>query len=79
MVRETLARRKIREAVEAKGWSLAGLMWEPVTRGSEKCGPFGGWHGDVYNDETCEFIGPVLGLSWQEAVRWIEDCLGLGG
>ena len=70
---ESRARRKIRQAIEAKGWTLDWLEWEPIRLGGEKSGPEGGWYGEA--------IAPsggsdwVMGYSWQEAVKWVDDFL----
>lgn len=71
--RETRARRKIRQAVEAKGWTITRMDWEPIRPGGEKEGPDGGWYVEV-----CAPSGGmdwVMGYSWQDAVEWAEKFL----
>jgi hypothetical protein len=75
LVPESRARRKIREAVEAKGYSLVELTWEPWGKAAEKEGISGGWWGRVEPDPSTpgssglDWFG---GLSWQEAVESIS-------
>jgi hypothetical protein len=70
---ETRARRKIREAIEAKGWTVTLMNWEPIRPGGEKEGPEGGWY--------CEVRAPsggedwVMGLNWRDAVEWANKWL----
>ncbi|HET6916262.1 MAG TPA: hypothetical protein VFH56_09265 [Acidimicrobiales bacterium] len=40
---ETRTRRRIRQAVEARGFRVARLDWEPIYNGGEMCGWCGGW------------------------------------
>jgi len=74
--RESRAHRKIRQAVEAKGYSLVELTWEPWQAAGEKEGIGGGWWGRVEPDPSppgssgLDWIG---GLSWQECVAFVED------
>jgi hypothetical protein len=42
-VSETRARRRIRQAVEARGYAVKKLTWEPWTAAAEKSGIGGGW------------------------------------
>lgn len=71
--RESRARRKIRQAIEAKGWTVTLMTWTPISAGGEKEGPAGGWY--------CEARAPsggqdwVMGYSWQDAVEWAEKWL----
>ncbi len=37
------SKEKIRKAIEAKGWTILELDWEPIGPAMEKCGPDGGW------------------------------------
>jgi hypothetical protein len=71
---ETRARRKIRLAVEAKGYRLSELTWEPWGAAAEKEGIPGGWVGyvDPEPDGLCG-TPAVMGLSVEEAVQWVED------
>jgi hypothetical protein len=70
---ESRARRKIREAIEAKGWTVLRMEWEPIRAGAEKSGPEGGW----YVEARAPSGGTdwVLGYSWQDAVEWAERWL----
>lgn len=71
-VRESRARRKIRQAVEARGYQLVELTWEPWGQAAEKEGIPGGWAG--YVSPPPHVSEPhIMGLSWQEAVEWIEQ------
>ncbi len=78
MVAESRARRKIREAVEARGYTIHDLTWEPWGRAAEKEGIPGGWWFRVGPDPTphgssgLDWFG---GLSWQEAVANVEEFL----
>ncbi len=73
---ETRARRKIRRAVEAKGYTLTELTWEPWGRAAEKEGIPGGWEGYV-EPEPRGYPGvpAVMGLSVDEALEWIDQFL----
>jgi hypothetical protein len=72
-VAETRARRKIREAVEAKGWTLLRLVWEPISPGGEKEGLCGGWYGVCRAPSGGEDW--VMGYNWRETVEWAEKYL----
>ncbi len=85
---ETDARRRIRRAVEARGYRLVELTWEPWGAAAEKEGIPGGWEGWVdpipsnapnglagENGDDIFRIPDVMGLSWQEAVEWVNDFL----
>ncbi len=82
---ESLARRKIRQAVEAHGYRLVELTWEPWGAAAEKEGIPGGWEGwvdpvptnsdvtSLNSDAEDTYRNPdIMGLSWQEAVEWVE-------
>jgi hypothetical protein len=43
MTTETRARRRIRLAVESRGYAVEELEWEPIYNGGEMCGWCGGW------------------------------------
>lgn len=43
MARETRARRRIREAVEARGGSVESMEWQPIGQMVEMQGREGGW------------------------------------
>ncbi len=87
--RESTARRKIRQAVEARGYALVELRWSPWGAAAEKEGIPGGWEGWVDPVPHNEIVGvslrfdpldigrmpDVMGLSWQEAVEWGNDFL----
>lgn len=67
---ETLARRKIREAVEAKGRTLVELEWEPIGAAAEKEGPSGGWFGTARAPSGGEDY--IMGYRWQDVIAWID-------
>lgn len=73
---ETRARRRIRLAVEAKGYTLTELTWEPWGRAAEKEGIPGGWEGYVTPVPAGLYGTPaVMGLSLVEALDWIDHWL----
>jgi len=72
---ESCARRKIRLAVEAKGYTLTELTWEPWGRAAEKEGIPGGWEGYVDPWPEHHYGPAVMGLSLAEALDWIEEFL----
>lgn len=86
--RETRARRRIRQAVESRGYKLVSLEWEPWSNGGEKSGICGGWYGTL-DRPTSPNIWPgneIMGLSVDETVAWVDtfvpppepcDCLPL--
>jgi len=68
---ETRARRRIRQAVEAKGYRLRSLTWEPWGSAAEKSGPSGGWFGEVE---------PPWGINLDTGRQWVfpgDDLCGL--
>jgi hypothetical protein len=70
------ARDRIRRAVEAKGYRLTELTWEPWGRAVEKEGIPGGWEGYVEpQPEGLHGTPAVMGLSVDEALEWIRDWL----
>lgn len=73
-VPETRARRRIRLAVEAKGYKLTHLEWEPWGASAEKSGIPGGWYGEVEPKyQEWGFPGnEIMGLSVDEVLDWIE-------
>lgn len=70
---ESRRRRKIREAVEARGWTLTTLEWEPIGAASEKEGPSGGWYGECRAPSGG--MDWVMGYTWQDCVQWAADFL----
>jgi hypothetical protein len=73
---EKRARRKIRLAVEAKGYLLTELTWEPWGRAAEKEGIPGGWEGYVEPEPPGLYGCPaIMGLSLAEALDWIARWL----
>lgn len=75
---ESVARRKIREAVESRGYTVHDLEWEPWGRAAEKEGIPGGWSLRVEPDPSgpgSSGLNWFGGLSWQEAVEMIERFL----
>lgn len=74
-VRETRARRRIRQAVEEKGYRLVSLEWEPWSNGGEKSGICGGWYGEL-DPKYAPNDWPgneIMGLSVDEVLDWIEE------
>lgn len=73
--RETRARRRIRQAVESRGFKLLTLEWEPWSDGGEKSGICGGWYGTVDRQTHPSFFpgNEVMGLSVEEAVAWVDE------
>lgn len=70
---ETLARRKIREVVEARGYILTEMWWEPWRAASEMEGIGGGWFVYVEARDGSEIpCDMVQGLSWREVIETFE-------
>lgn len=72
---ETVARRRIRHAVESRGYRLVSLEWEPWSNGGEKSGICGGWLGEL-DRPTHPNIFPgteIMGLSVDETVAWVDQ------
>jgi hypothetical protein len=72
---ETRARRRIRLAVESRGYKLTSLEWEPWYPGGEKEGICGGWSGTVdrpYMENTWPG-DDIQGLSVEEVLAWIDE------
>jgi hypothetical protein len=76
-VSETKARRRIRLAVESRGFTLESLEWEPAYNAGEMMGAGGGWYGT-----TMEQIWPNTfpgndfgGLSVDEVLAEIDASL----
>lgn len=71
---ETRARRRIRQAVESRGYQLASLEWDPPVDGGEMSGLCGGWYGTTdrpYEGRTWPG-NDIMGLSVDEALAWID-------
>lgn len=73
---ESRARRRIRLALAAKGYTPELIEWSPITAGAEKSGPDGGWYvpftppapiSGLYPGETL-----VLGYNVSEVLADIE-------
>lgn len=71
---ETRARRRIRKAIEERGYTLTSLVWEPWRPGSEMEGMDGGWYGEVEPSDGL-FMNHVMGLSVDEVLESIEQLL----
>jgi hypothetical protein len=70
---ETKARRRIRQAVESRGFKLVSLTWEPWSNGGEKSGICGGWFGEL-DRQTHPFPdAEIMGLSVDETVCWVDE------
>lgn len=74
-LKETRARRRIRLAVESRGYKLVSLEWEPWSNGGEKSGICGGWFGLLDRSyEPNTFPGnEIMGLSTDEVVAWVDE------
>jgi hypothetical protein len=70
---ESRARKKIRQAVEAKGYTITRFDWEPIRPGGEKEGLEGGWYLEVRAPSGGEDW--VMGLNWRDAVEWADRFL----
>lgn len=74
----SMARQKIIEAVESRGYTVHELEWEPWGRAAEKEGIPGGWTLRVEPDPSppgSSGYGWFGGLSWRETVENIERWL----
>lgn len=72
---ETRARRRIRKAVESRGYQLVHLEWEPWSNGGEKSGICGGWYGRL-DRPTAPNIHPgddIVGLTVEELLAHIDQ------
>ena len=74
---ETRARRRIREAVEARGYTLTRLTWEPWGAAAEKSGISGGWECQVSPRPIENFYGSedFCGLSVEELLQYLDQFL----
>jgi hypothetical protein len=66
--RESIPRRKIREAVERHGLEVEDMEWQPIGGMIETQGREGGWTLFV---KDC---GVVIGYSWQDVVEQVDVC-----
>lgn len=72
---ETRARRRIRAAVESRGYALVSLEWEPWEDQGEKSGIGGGWYGQLdrsYRANTWPG-NDIMGLSVDETIAWVDQ------
>lgn len=71
---ETRARRRIRQAVESRGYSVLSMEWEPWSPGGEKEGIRGGWvvHTDAPLFPNTNYGDEVMGLSVEEALADVD-------
>jgi hypothetical protein len=71
---ETRARRRIRLAVESRGYQLASLEWEPPYVGGEMEGWCGGWLGttDPKHLPNCWPGDEIMGLSVEQVLAWVD-------
>lgn len=71
---ETRARRRIRRAVESRGFKVLSIDWEPWYNGGEMSGICGGW--TVLTDRPWEpntnYGDEAMGLSVAEVLAWID-------
>lgn len=72
---ETRARRRIRKAVESRGYGVLDMEWEPIYHGGEMSGLSGGW--TVTTDaawiQNTNYGNEFIGLSVEEVLADI-DC-----
>lgn len=71
---ETRARRRIRLAVESRGYQLVRLDWEPWYNAGEKSGIGGGWYGEMDRHVRANMhpSNDIMGLSVDETVAHID-------
>ena len=75
---ETRARRRIRKALEAKGYTVKSIDWEPV---HGRHGPTGGWFIDIGSATDPTYHNVLAGLNMGDVMWWIdmlEDARGEG-
>ena len=72
--KETRARRRIRLAVESRGYRLIELRWEPWHDGGEKSGTCGGWLGrlDRPYEKNAWPGDEIMGLCVEQTLAWID-------
>lgn len=72
---ETRARRRIRQAVESRGYKLVTLDYEPCYDAGEKSGLGGGWYGTLDRDYLPNTWpgNDIMGLSVDEVLCWIDE------
>lgn len=68
---------KIANSLLEKGYFPKAIIWNPVRRGPEMCGPEGGWYVEVYGkrvdeDGDREFIDVVCAYSVDEMLEEIR-------
>lgn len=71
---ETRARKRIREAVESRGYRIESIEWEPIYMGGEKEGACGGWT-VILDRRFLENTFPgddLYGLSVEEVLAGID-------
>lgn len=71
---ETRARRRIRKAVESRGYSLVSLEWEPWYDAGEMAGIGGGWYGELDRPfvPNTRPGNDIMGLSVEEVIGCID-------
>lgn len=72
---ETRTRRRIREAVESRGYELVELEWEPWGMAMEMSGIPGGWYGRLERPYV-QHAHPgdeIMGLSVDETIAWVDQ------
>lgn len=72
---ETSARKRIRRAVESRGYNLVSLRWEHWYNAGEKSGIGGGWYGilDRSYQPNSYPSDEIMGLSVEEVIAWIDE------
>lgn len=74
MITETRARRRIRQAVEARGYQVESLEWEPWCNSGEMGGLAGGWSVELDRDYLA-FTTPgndLVALSVEEMLAEVD-------
>lgn len=74
MAAETRARRRIRKAVESRGYAVESMDWEAIYDAGEKMGLAGGWRVTVDRDYVPNTIpgNELYGLSVEEVLADID-------
>lgn len=64
---EMTKRDKLEKAAKASGIEFTTIIWEPLTRGPEMCGPEGGW---IISGKRGPFDS--IGYNFDAALDWIK-------
>lgn len=71
---ETRARRRIRKAVENRGFNVLSMEWEPWYNAGEMSGLAGGWYVETDRpwEQNCNYGSEATGLSVDEVLAYID-------